>query len=456
MKPRQPSREPAGKVPNPAEPRLRKMWNRPRQRPEPRDHDVRHPSRLQGLSAPNTRSTRASPATAASARWRSPTTEAIAAAVSREAVAEGPRDAVALVGDSCPSTRPARGLPVGNSPLVPAPRLAEELGLGCELYVKTETSNPTHSFKDRVVAVAAAKARRARVRGAGLCVDRATWPARRPPSARRSACPPTSSCPTTWSARRSSPPPPTAHRVRGQRHLRRRQPALLGAGLRAAVGVRQRQHARLLRRGLEDHRAGDGRAAGLAGARPGGRADRLRVAVHQDPAGFQEARPRAWSTTARPAMHGAQGAGCAPVAEAYADGADDVIPVRPTGIAKSLAIGAPADGVLRPGASPAAPAARSSRSTTTRSSTGIRLLARPPASSPRRPAASPSPCSASWRSAETSATGETVVAYITGDGLKTIDAVSNVTVDRGRAGRCRRRSTRCSPPRCERQAAAAA
>jgi len=57
-----------------------------------------------------------------------------------------------------PVDTPARGLPVGNSPLLPAPRLAEELGLRCELFVKTETSNPTHSFKDRVVAVAAAKA----------------------------------------------------------------------------------------------------------------------------------------------------------------------------------------------------------------------------------------------------------------------------------------------------------
>ena len=47
---------------------------------------------------------------------------------------------------------------MGCSPLIRADRLAAELGLDCELYVKTETSNPTHSFKDRVVAVAAAKA----------------------------------------------------------------------------------------------------------------------------------------------------------------------------------------------------------------------------------------------------------------------------------------------------------
>ncbi|MFN2628162.1 MAG: threonine synthase [Gaiellaceae bacterium] len=45
----------------------------------------------------------------------------------------------------------------GLTPLVPAPRLAAELGLA-ELYLKLDTANPTHSFKDRVVAVACAKA----------------------------------------------------------------------------------------------------------------------------------------------------------------------------------------------------------------------------------------------------------------------------------------------------------
>ena len=41
---------------------------------------------------------------------------------------------------------------------------------------------------------------------------------------------------------------------------------------------------------------------------------------------------------------GAQSAGCSPIATAYANGTDEVIPVRPTGIAKSLNIGNPADG----------------------------------------------------------------------------------------------------------------
>jgi len=45
----------------------------------------------------------------------------------------------------------------GFTPLVPAPRLAEALGVG-EIFLKLDISNPTHSFKDRVVAVAAAKA----------------------------------------------------------------------------------------------------------------------------------------------------------------------------------------------------------------------------------------------------------------------------------------------------------
>jgi threonine synthase len=43
-------------------------------------------------------------------------------------------------------------------------------------------------------------------------------------------------------------------------------------------------------------------------------------------------------------VSGAQAAGCSPVATAFAEGSDDVRPVRPSTIAKSLSIGNPADG----------------------------------------------------------------------------------------------------------------
>ena len=43
-------------------------------------------------------------------------------------------------------------------------------------------------------------------------------------------------------------------------------------------------------------------------------------------------------------MFGAQSSGCSPIATAYENGWDTVKPVKPTGIAKSLAIGNPADG----------------------------------------------------------------------------------------------------------------
>ena len=55
------------------------------------------------------------------------------------------------------STFPSNGLPVAVSPLTAAPRLAERLGLDT-LWVKDDSRNPTLSFKDRVVGVAAARA----------------------------------------------------------------------------------------------------------------------------------------------------------------------------------------------------------------------------------------------------------------------------------------------------------
>ena len=79
------------------------------------------------------------------------------ATVSRESIAAGPLSLwryAALLPVAAPED--ARLAP-GFTPLVPAPRLADELGIG-ELWLKLDTANPTHSFKDRVVAVAARKA----------------------------------------------------------------------------------------------------------------------------------------------------------------------------------------------------------------------------------------------------------------------------------------------------------
>jgi threonine synthase len=47
----------------------------------------------------------------------------------------------------------------GLTPLLKADRLAERLGVDAEIWIKNDAANPTHSFKDRVVAVAVAKAK---------------------------------------------------------------------------------------------------------------------------------------------------------------------------------------------------------------------------------------------------------------------------------------------------------
>src|SRR3954451_24838882 len=54
--------------------------------------------------------------------------------------------------------RPQTALAAGVTPLVKADRLAQRLGVR-EIWIKNDAANPTHSFKDRVVTVALAKAR---------------------------------------------------------------------------------------------------------------------------------------------------------------------------------------------------------------------------------------------------------------------------------------------------------
>src|SRR5271154_4317289 len=92
--------------------------------------------------------------------------ERIAASVSRESIAAGPRTIwryrdLLPVDDASPVD-----LGAGFTPLVRADRLAAELGLG-ELWIKNDTANPTGSFKDRVVSVALTKARQLGFKVAG-------------------------------------------------------------------------------------------------------------------------------------------------------------------------------------------------------------------------------------------------------------------------------------------------
>ena len=80
------------------------------------------------------------------------------AAETRRKIQAGPQS-IWRYADFLPfASRPQTALAAGVTPLVRADRLAERLGLG-EVWVKNDAANPTHSFKDRVVTVALAKAR---------------------------------------------------------------------------------------------------------------------------------------------------------------------------------------------------------------------------------------------------------------------------------------------------------
>ena len=79
------------------------------------------------------------------------------AAETRRKIQAGPQS-IWRYADFLPFERPPQtALAAGMTPLLRADRLAERLGL-LEVWVKNDAANPTHSFKDRVVTVAVAKA----------------------------------------------------------------------------------------------------------------------------------------------------------------------------------------------------------------------------------------------------------------------------------------------------------
>ncbi|MFN8470801.1 MAG: threonine synthase [Anaerolineae bacterium] len=83
--------------------------------------------------------------------------DVIKSRVSREKIATGPWN-LWRYADLLPvTTENARGIPSGFTPLQRADRLGAVLGLK-NLYIKNDTVNPTYSFKDRVVSMAVSKA----------------------------------------------------------------------------------------------------------------------------------------------------------------------------------------------------------------------------------------------------------------------------------------------------------
>ncbi len=122
-------------------------------------------------------------------------------------------------------------------------------------------------------------------------------------------------------------------------------------------------------------------------------------------------------------VSGAQAEGCSPVATAFAAGDNYVRPVKPKTIAKSLAIGNPADGIY------ALDAVRSSGGaiasvTDDEIVDGIKLLARTEGIFGETAAGVTIATLAKLAASGVVRADERVVAYITGNGLKTIDAVA--------------------------------
>jgi threonine synthase len=124
-------------------------------------------------------------------------------------------------------------------------------------------------------------------------------------------------------------------------------------------------------------------------------------------------------------ISGAQALGCSPVATAFAHGDDFVRPVRPNTIAKSLAIGNPADG---PYALDAVRATGGTVGAVTDDEIvdAIRLLARTEGIFAETAGGVTVATLAKLAASGTVRHDERVVAFITGNGLKTLDAVAGV------------------------------
>ena len=232
----------------------------------------------------------------------------------------------------------------GFTPLIAAPRLASALGLA-ELYLKLDTANPTHSFKDRVVAVACAKAQEL---GLDTLACSSTGNLANAVAARASAEGMEAAvfCPADLEPEKlvaTAVYGATIYAVRGTYddcsrltvELSFEVPwGFVNVGLRAYYAEGSKTLGFEIAEQL-GWQLPDAVVAPIASGAMYSKVSR----------GFEELLELGLVEGGLPRMYGGQAEGCAPVATAFAENRR-VTPVRPNSIARSLAIGNPADGEL--------------------------------------------------------------------------------------------------------------
>ena len=325
--------------------------------------------------------------------------------------------------DFLPLAGPARSaLPTGWTPLVKADRLAAKLGLG-EVWIKNETANPTHSFKDRVVSVALARAKE-------LGFDTL-------------ACASTGNLANAVAAHAAAAGMPAyvliPHDLEEQKIL---ATGAYGAQIVAVKGnyddvnrlctevSGERPGWAFVNINMRPYYAEGSKTLAFETVEQLGweLPDRVVGPIASGSQftklarGFQEFIDAGLVAGTVPTMNGAQALGCSPVATAFEAGTDVCRPVKPDTIAKSLAIGNPADG---PYAIELANRTGGSIDSVTDDEirAGIRLLAETTGIFTETAGGVTIGVLAKLAARGDIGPDERVVVMVTGDGLKTIDAV---------------------------------
>ena len=352
--------------------------------------------------------------------------ERVASVISRERIEAGPRSIwryadLLPVADAAPVD-----LGAGFTPLVRADRLAAELGLG-ELWIKDDTANPTGSFKDRVVSVALTKARQLGFKIAA-CASTGNLANSVAAHAARAGMDSVVLIPHDLERAKVTMTSVYGGRVfavegsyddvnRLCAELTSEQPewAFVNVNVRTYYAEGSKTLAFEVAEQL-------GWQAPDHVVVPIGSGSQLTKVAK----GFKELY-EVGLLDEEPSVRvsGAQAEGCSPVATAFAEGTDAVRPVKPHTIAKSLAIGNPADGwyaldaIRKSGGACAAV-------TDAEVLDGIRLLARTEGIFAETAGGVTIATLAKLTAQGVIRSDERVVAMITGHGLKTVEALTDV------------------------------